>query len=115
MCSKEKLNSILEALQKSAEEIFKNKLEAVILYGSYARGDFDDESDIDVMIIVDIDKENLLKYRKLIYKIAHDIGFENDILISPHLQDRETFENWSDVVPFYQNVKREGLYINVTQ
>jgi len=36
------------------------------------------------------------------------------MLISPHLQDRETFENWSDVVPFYQNVKKEGLYINAT-
>lgn len=63
------------------------------------------------MIIVDIDKRDLLEYRKFIYKIAHDIGFENDILIAPHLQDRKTFDDWSDIVPFYQNVKKEGLHI----
>ncbi len=111
MCNKSCLDSILKIIKKRSEELFKDKLDAVLLYGSYARGDFDNESDIDVMILVDMNKNELLKYRKDIYKIAHDIGFESDVLVSPHLQDKETFENWTEVLPYYKNIRNEGILV----
>ena len=115
MCDRAKLNNILNIMQRKAKEIFREKLDSVILYGSYARGDYDDDSDIDIMIVVDMDKNNLIDYRKPIYKVAHDVGYENDVMVSPHIQDKETFEKFSDVVPFYKNVKEEGVYTNAKQ
>ena len=52
MCSQSKLNSILSKIAEVAKNTFGNTLQAVILYGSYARGDYDDASDIDIMIIL---------------------------------------------------------------
>lgn len=115
MCDRAEIDNVLKVLLNNAKEIFGDKLEAVILYGSYARGDYDSDSDIDIMIVVDMDRNNLVNYRKPIYKVAHDVGFENDIVVSPHIQDKETFERFSDVVPFYRNVKREGIYADVGQ
>jgi predicted nucleotidyltransferase len=111
MCDRECLNIILENISKRASDIFKEKLVSIYLYGSYARGDYDNDSDVDIMVIVNIDKKELIKYRKNIYKVAHDLGFKFDIIVSVHLQDKETFENWKGVLPYYRNVLKEGMLI----
>lgn len=56
-----KVMSILSELSNLAKNSFGDKLTAVILYGSYARGDYDEYSDVDVMIIADI---NLSEFSK---------------------------------------------------
>ena len=43
------------------KKVFGEKFQSVILYGSYARGDYDEESDIDIMITVDMSREELKK------------------------------------------------------
>lgn len=49
-----------------------------MLYGSYARGDFTSESDIDILVIMNCGKEGVSRYRKPIDKIASRIGVKND-------------------------------------
>ena len=41
MCDKDLLNTLLQKVAEYSKEVFKDKLKNVILYGSYARGDFD--------------------------------------------------------------------------
>lgn len=50
--SKEDLDLILKELIEGVFPIFSDKLKRVILFGSYARGDYDEESDIDVMLML---------------------------------------------------------------
>ena len=59
MCTKNQLDEIISKIVVFSKEIFGEKFQNVILYGSYARGDFDEESDIDVMIMVDMSREEL--------------------------------------------------------
>ena len=113
MCTENQLNIITESIAKLAKEVFGDKLHSVILYGSYARGDYDDESDIDIMILVDIPCEELWLYKKPILHLASDLGLEYDILVSPFIKDTETFDKYFDVMPFYQNVQGEGVLIAV--
>ena len=54
--------------------VFEKEICEAYLYGSYARGDFHEESDIDILIIVDESPENLSTYRKQLAKICSDLG-----------------------------------------
>ena len=90
-------------------ELLGNKIYKIILYGSYARGDFDAESDIDIMILINGTDEDVLKYRKDVRRIANDVGLDNNILVSLLIKPRQSFEEWSDVVVFYKNVIKEGV------
>lgn len=111
MCSKTQLQTILKAIyQKSAEE-FGDKLDAVILYGSYARGDYDEESDIDVMVRVKLDRTQLRRYTDVFVRLTSELGIEHNIFISVHLQDLETFDRFREDVPFYANVLKDGVAI----
>jgi len=112
MCTKSQLSTILSTVKREAERIFGDKLVEVVLYGSYARGDNDDESDIDIMVRVNIEKENLYPFNKKLSMITSRLGVEHDILVSIHLQDNYTFERFKKVVPFYNNVINEGIVIN---
>lgn len=95
-----------QALEILHEDIFK-----IYLYGSYARGDFTSESDIDIMIILNCDKEKVKSYRKQISILASRIGLKNDIEVSLLLRDRESFEEGQAILPFYRNIMRDGVEI----
>lgn len=111
MCNKNTLNSVLNQLTEYSKHVFGDSLKSVVLYGLYARGDYDDESDIDVMLMIDMPPEELRKKRKQITHFCADINVENGIFISPKLQSIELFDKWKDVLPFYKNVETEGIRI----
>lgn len=89
-----------------------NDLSKVILYGSYARGDFHDNSDVDVMVLVKISPEEIEKIEESVFDLAFDIEMEHGIHISPIIKNEDQFEYWVDVLPFYRNVRNEGVEIN---
>lgn len=103
------INIITKEIVEDVLELFKEKVYKIVLYGSYARGDFTKESDVDIMILLNCDKEEVKQYRKEISRLASRIGLKNDIEISLLLRDKETFEQGQKVLPFYQNVAGEGV------
>lgn len=112
MCSKSELQIILTEIAKTAKETFGEQLDSVILYGSYARGDYTPDSDVDIMILVrGIAPEELWKYRSSITSKTSELGLEYDLLIVPLIKDAETFNKYMNVLPFYQNVHEEGIRI----
>ena len=86
-------------------------IEKIILYGSYARGDANEESDIDIMVLCDNREEELDRKRRDINRIGSRISLENDIDVAVRLKDQNQFMDWLSVVPFYQNVDREGIVL----
>ena len=109
MCDKLLLNELISKLTAYAKELFGDKLRHVILYGSYARGDYDEESDIDVMIMADLSPEELSRYRWDLSCFCADLNVENGVFITTKLQSSETFERWKTVLPFYINVLKDGI------
>ena len=112
ICDPDKLKKICELTNEKMREIFGDKLVSVILYGSYARGDYEDFSDIDIMALVDMDKMELGKHRRKVSSFSSNIGLEYDVLLCIKLQDKETFNKWQYDLPFFMNVKREGIILN---
>jgi len=107
----EEVEAIMREFVEGSIPIFGDKLKKIVLYGSYARGDFDAESDIDVMFLVDKNEDELSKDLDKIISLETDIGLKHDVFISPLLQSSEKFERYLSVLPFYQSVAREGVVI----
>ena len=84
-----------------------------MLYGSYARGEETSESDIDIMVLANVPKEDLSKYKKSFISLTSKLGLMHDVVITVTLKDTETFNRYIDAVPFYSNVKKVGIKIAV--
>lgn len=100
---------ILSKYVSELEKIYGAYLKSVILYGSYARGDFSEESDIDIMILLDLDDMLIKKYRHELSGITYDFNMDYNVDIKPIAKSQEHFEKWEDTYPFYKNVKNEGV------
>ena len=111
MCEKNTLELILSCVHKHSRELFADKLVAVLLYGSYARGDYDSESDIDVMVLADIDADRVVDYMTALRDNVYKLEIENDCVISLCITPVCTFEKYKNVSPFYRNVLKEGISI----
>lgn len=111
MDASQDIQKLTQAVVESALEILEDKIYKIILYGSYARGDFTLESDVDIMVVLDCSKEEVLSYRKQMDKVASRIGLEHDVMVSLLLRDKDSFLEGQKVLPFYQNVSREGVDI----
>lgn len=111
MCTKSELQVVLTKVKKAAQQLYGDKLNRIILYGSYARGDNREESDIDVMILLNCDSGEIKRLRSLTAEMASDISLEEDVFLSILLRDKEYFENNLEFLPFYQNIEREGIAV----
>jgi len=96
----------------AAKETLGDKLEKVILFGSYARGDYDDESDIDFLILGDIPQEEASEWRGNIRKRLPLIDLEHDITVSLHVTGSAIFNQYAETLPYYMNIIREGVQLN---
>ena len=84
-------------------------LKKVILYGSYARGDFNAESDIDIMILLDLTDMEIKNYRHQLSGLTYDFNMEHEIDIKPIAKNQEHFQKWLGIYPFYSNINSEGV------
>jgi len=109
MCSKEVLNKITEKICIASKEVLGEKLEKVILFGSYARGDYDEESDIDIMVLADIEREEANAVRRKIRDQMGYLSLEYDVVVSLHMACSVIFHRFVGVMPYYKNVVKDGI------
>ena len=102
---------IAAELAEQAKNHIKDKLDAVIVFGSYARSDFDEESDLDIMVRIKCPVEDLDGYELFFSHLSSKLSLKYDITVSVIVKDSGTFANYKSIVPFYQNVEREGIKI----
>ena len=107
-----RINDIINQFILEISNLLGNRLKKVILYGSYARGDYDKNSDVDIMILTDLNDKEIIKYRMKVRDIACDIELDNDIIISPLVRNIDRFNERTNVVPFYMNIQKEGVVVH---
>lgn len=103
------LDEILKRYVDDVHNIYGEQLKAVILYGSYARGDFGQDSDIDIMILVDLSDDEIRSKGHTLSDITFDYNFDNELEIMPIVKNQEHFYKWIRAYPFYNNIKNEGV------
>lgn len=110
MCvTEEKIKEIMEQFSLEAKRIYGAALRDIILYGSCARGDFEQDSDIDIMVLLDIPQENINEERKKMLDVSDRIDWDYDVVLAPVFQNYQVYQNYMTVSKFYQNVQREGV------
>lgn len=109
MTKNRNMEKILQKYVGDLIQIYGRSLKAVILYGSYARGDFREDSDIDIMILVDLSDEEIHKKGHELSDLTFDYNFDYVLTIMPIVKNKAHFEKWLHAYPFYNNISREGV------
>lgn len=88
-------------------ERYGDVLVDVRLFGSCARGEMREDSDVDVLVVLQaVD----WRIKRDVIELAARIGLEHDVLLSPTVLDRATFEHWrAQERLFVMEIEREGL------
>ena len=109
--TEEKIREVVDRFAQEAKRIYGTKPQEIILYGSCARGDFKGNSDIDILILLNVPLESLSSERKLILDISDQLDLDYDVVLAPVIQNYAVYQKYIPVSVFYQNVEREGVKI----
>lgn len=94
--------------------IYGNHIKQIILYGSYARGDFHKDSDIDIMVLVDLPDAQIEVFSDALSELGFEYNVKHDIWFMPVVKNAQHFGQWCAVYPFYSNVVKEGVMLYET-
>jgi predicted nucleotidyltransferase len=103
---------LLNEIYNEIKNIYGYDLYKVILFGSYARNDKNNESDIDFLVLTNTDEEKLKKYNDILDDTVNRLSVENGVPISILVKSSEHFNRWKESMPLYKNVLSEGVEIS---
>lgn len=111
MCSRNELNIILRKLTAIYQKTYGDSIDQILLYGSYARGDNEEDSDIDVVAIVHGSREDLQSQLRKVWEYSSELELEHGTILSPTVIPYEEYVKYKDDLPYYRNIAREGVVI----
>jgi predicted nucleotidyltransferase len=103
------IHTLLLEYLAELQRIYGSHLKSVILYGSYARGDYSPESDIDIMILVDLKDDEIDQYSDDLAELGFEYNLDHNVWMMPVVKNIEHFNYWVSAYPFYNNVQKEGI------
>ena len=109
----ENINKIINEFITEINNTFGDRVKKIILYGSYARGNFNTSSDIDIIILTDFTNDEIVQNRNKIVQLAYHIEWNNrfSIHLSQIVKNVDRFNYWLEALPFYMNVQKEGVIL----
>ena len=103
------MEEICKRVVAAYHRAYGDDIEAIYLYGSYARGDFDEESDIDFAAIVKGNQFELREKRgQLLHEVA-EMDMEYDVFTSPKVISADMFKKYKNESGYYKNIRKEGI------
>lgn len=102
-------NEMKEELVQGLLDIFDQDILMIILYGSFARNEATEESDIDIAIITKSDMDEITKDKFISWSADMDIRYERVFSIIDIQEDK--LKRWGNTLPFYKNVQKEGIVL----
>ena len=109
-------------MPKIMQDLIKQYVEAVKkIYGFpctsdnplwfLCKGDFRPDSDVDIMILVDISDLELKAYAQQLSYMTYDFNMDHDTDIKPIAKSEAHFNKWIVNYPFYSNIHKEGVVL----
>ena len=102
------INVVKLEAAKLASELIQDELVEVILYGSCARGDYTDDSDIDIALITKCDRLEVKKYDDALAGIATALAMKYFVIVNFVCLPYEEFVEKKTWYAYFRNIDREG-------
>jgi predicted nucleotidyltransferase len=100
---------IAKELKTNLENEIPGLVHSVILYGSHARGDVNQYSDLDILLILEHKIDWLIKDK--IYDVCSNLNLKYDVWIDVSILSQDDMKSIKGKQPFVQNALREGIAI----
>ncbi len=111
MCQRNELNDIISKVIHIYRTIYGENIVEIRLYGSYARGNENQDSDIDIVAIVRGERLKLQEQLTEVWNQTDDISLEYETIISPTVIPYGEFQKWKEDLPYYRNIEKEGIRV----
>lgn len=102
-----KFDLIVKKVANNLKKELREQTMDIILFGSRARGDFQSESDYDILVLVTKKTKEL---RDKIDEIVWEIAWEHNVVITAFTYEKSRFEN-DRFEPFFMNIQKEGVLV----
>lgn len=102
------IKKLLRLYAGELRKIYGERLVKVVLYGSYARGDYRAYSDVNVLVLVDGREDELQKFNDALFGMTFDFNMDNDIDIQVVPMSTEYYHKWEKAHPLLLNIKEDG-------
>jgi len=100
------IQDVLTEMKQALRLIYGPRLKQVILYGSWARGDATDDSDIDIAVVLGGDVSPTLEIDRTV-GVVFEMNLKYGVLISVYPVSDAEYRNVSS--PLLLNLRREGV------
>ena len=102
----------IDKVKKEIVELVSNRMsetiDSIILYGSCARGDYEEDSDMDIALIVKCNREETQKYLDIMADIATEMAIKYFTIVNFTCLPIEEYMQKKQWYPYFRNIDREG-------
>ena len=102
------INEVKEECTSLVRDLLKEDLVEVVLYGSCARGDYTEDSDIDIALLTKSDRLEVKKYENALATIATEIAMKHFAIVNFVCLPYEEFEEKKTWYPYFMHIAMEG-------
>jgi predicted nucleotidyltransferase len=102
---------IIVELKENLQNILGDNLNKIILYGSYSRLDYSNDSDIDFIVLTDSNNSELIDLNEKINSLVVDLSLKYNIVLSVILKNSSQFYSYTGLLPYYSNIVAQGITV----
>jgi len=102
------IESVLQRIKEHLNRVYGDRIKRVLVYGSFARGEADEESDVDVAAVV-ADELSPSKVEQCLAELLFQILMEKSELVTVFAIPETKFNSYNS--PLLLNIKAEGVQI----
>ena len=111
-CTDRKLEVVIRDMVATYRDVFGGEIDQILLYGSYARGEADFDSDIDIAAIVHGDRQELQEKLKKVWDVSSSLELKYEVIISPTVIPYDEYMEYKEDLPYYRNISEEGIRVD---
>ena len=100
-----------EYLKERMPQVLKSDLVRIVMYGSCARGYYNAESDMDIVLFTKCNRIEAKKYDDMLMDIVTDIAMDMGVIVQYICIPVREFEEKKAWYGYFKNIEKEGKVI----